>query len=239
MIIFEFDMTKRSVRKRRYDSKPRGNEFISPPDAKSVLNKAWVRFYSHLGFSWKRVVWFISIVLFVLSTVAVALIGIDQVLISAENLWNRFVGKGTDFTHSGVEPVLIEDNRASPTKFALSDQNIALVAPFDLRKGAGQTATLGDFPNKPSVRVRIMSIDLLDSVPKASISVGVNLEGVFASERGIGFNVALVRGRGFRMQGQPYDVVFEITDDKVSTISGWLAVTKGTGDSEGVTTNVF
>ncbi|MEK7775080.1 MAG: hypothetical protein AAB305_04260 [Candidatus Zixiibacteriota bacterium] len=114
------------------------------------------------------------------------------------------------------------------------DRDVVRFATFDLRKDTGQFVTAGSWPAKPSVRVKVKELNSTGEHPSITVTISGRLDNFEVDDDKLVFEVPLIRTAGFRLKHRTYDIIFEIVDDSFYSVSGRLAIYKGSAISDGI-----
>jgi hypothetical protein len=136
----------------------------------------------------------------------------------------------------GEKPNAQAKNEAPPDEkpcgFDINDPDLINVRIYDLKNDIGTTLEIGACPEEPCFIINYEGINMMANPPEAEISIGGHLGGLHLADGTIFVTIILKKGKGLKVFGQYFDLIFEIQDDHVDFIRAWGAIKKGTGETK-------
>ncbi len=133
-----------------------------------------------------------------------------------------------------VETIAIDSMQSGkddvrPLGFNINDPNIKLLKILNLRKETGASISIGNCPDKPCFVIGFRGLDLAADPPIAIMAVGEHPDIVQTpSSKSMRIDVCLKRNSGFKLRTPNYDLIFEIRDSDINSLTAWVAIFEGT-----------
>lgn len=110
-----------------------------------------------------------------------------------------------------------------------SNSDVEAIYPMDLAKKVGAVYIAGMCPRMPCFQFQYQGIDEVEGSKFANIAIAGEWEGMKIDDfDSYIFGVPMERGFAVLLTSYTYDIIFEILDDRISSIKGTITVLKGT-----------
>lgn len=124
------------------------------------------------------------------------------------------------------EPVMKE-----PTLFSVKDPNLKFFRRYNIPKEINQVMDIGNCPSYPCFSVKPTEIRMDELPPKIVFGICSNVQGLICPNElssALGLGVTLKEGCGFKLRSGYYDLIFEVINDRATTLEACIGVFPGT-----------
>jgi len=170
----------------------------------------------------------IGVILFVVFVLLMGMTLFNQCVSTRQNIKTIVDGSSPNKIENSSNSYESQESDGYKTVwFDKSDPSIEFWRKFDLPKQVGAPIYVGNCPMMPCVSFEITNLSLPPRMPFATIAIGVISDGIVSPERTFNIDIRIEKGCGGSFNTHEYDFVFEIVDDRVTSLTGVIAFFPG------------
>lgn len=118
------------------------------------------------------------------------------------------------------------------SRFNIEDPRLELVRFYDLKAGKNQVLGFGKCPGVPCFLITLEDV-ILGENPTVKVAIGGQWTGLSVPAGTLSFQFPLQKGCGFTFRADQYDVIFEVLNDRPSSLRAVIGALRGSWSDSG------